>query len=522
MTALSRGEPQRAIEALRRAIDMRPQPGLNVVTYGTNIEPRYFPYLGLAEAYLALGQYQLARDALQESARWQREPAEERLRLQTRLDSALASQRAPAATGPPISPPAAAPPSTLAASAPPATTQIPVATPAAAGCSCHPSGCAAGEAARHGARRPCRGGRERIPPGASVAELSAAPMSGSLEVVSQPPGAVVYLDDEPLGSSDPRSGRLLKTGLRPGRHRVRVEIAGHEPTVGDIDMAAGGSVTFHAAPKPLAPAAGGPGPGWIGFGIVALALVGAASWMVLRRPADSVPLWTATPPVYRAGASADAPTPRVQANPGARLDAQGQEWFGEFRLRRFSAEVVWPRCTRPRAAPRFWRSSGRWAALLDDSDFLERFLREAEIGRTLNHPNIVRILGRGERRRRAVLHDGAARGPDAAGLRPQRGEPPTPRTAAAIVVQVAEALDFAHGKGVVHRDLKPSNIMLAARRRGQGHGLRHRPRPAVRGHHGHRRLPRAPRTTSPPRSSRAVARSRAATCTRWGWSSTSC
>ena len=35
------------------------------------------------------------------------------------------------------------------------------------------------------------------------------------------------------------------------------------------------------------------------------------------------------------------------------------------------------------------------ASLLDDPQFRERFLREAELGRALNHPNIVRILERG-------------------------------------------------------------------------------------------------------------------------------
>jgi hypothetical protein len=46
--ALARAEPERAVAALRRAVGMRPEPGRNLVTYGTNIEPRYFPYLGLA------------------------------------------------------------------------------------------------------------------------------------------------------------------------------------------------------------------------------------------------------------------------------------------------------------------------------------------------------------------------------------------------------------------------------------------------------------------------------------------
>ena len=50
--ALRSNQPQRAADLLQRAIQRRPQPGLNVPTYGTNSEPRYFPYLRLAEAYL--------------------------------------------------------------------------------------------------------------------------------------------------------------------------------------------------------------------------------------------------------------------------------------------------------------------------------------------------------------------------------------------------------------------------------------------------------------------------------------
>jgi serine/threonine-protein kinase len=98
------------------------------------------------------------------------------------------------------------------------------------------------------------------------------------------------------------------------------------------------------------------------------------------------------------------------------------------------------------------------SALLDDHDLLERFLREAAIGRTLNHPNIVRILEQGyvgrvpyftmELLGGETLQDVARRGPL------------PPRAAASLVVQIAEALDFAHGKGVVHRDLKPSNVMV--------------------------------------------------------------
>jgi serine/threonine protein kinase len=99
------------------------------------------------------------------------------------------------------------------------------------------------------------------------------------------------------------------------------------------------------------------------------------------------------------------------------------------------------------------------ASLLDDSQFRERFLREAEIGRTLNHPNIVRILERGDVGRVPYFTMELLPGETLQELIAREGAV-TPRRAVAIAVQVAEALDFAHSKGVVHRDLKPSNVML--------------------------------------------------------------
>src|SRR5262245_65650503 len=52
LMALARGEHAQAAEALRLAVALRAEPGRNILTYGTNVEPRYFPYLRLAEAYL--------------------------------------------------------------------------------------------------------------------------------------------------------------------------------------------------------------------------------------------------------------------------------------------------------------------------------------------------------------------------------------------------------------------------------------------------------------------------------------
>ena len=105
LAALQRGDHARAAEALERAARLHPEPGRNVLTYGTNVEPRYFPYLRLAEACLALGRLDAASQALEISASWgTREPAGERQVLMARLDAALAAERPPPPPTPPPTP----------------------------------------------------------------------------------------------------------------------------------------------------------------------------------------------------------------------------------------------------------------------------------------------------------------------------------------------------------------------------------------------------------------------------------
>ncbi len=100
----------------------------------------------------------------------------------------------------------------------------------------------------------------------------------------------------------------------------------------------------------------------------------------------------------------------------------------------------------------------------DDSEsreFRERFMREAQTAGILSHPNIVTIYDVGEDKEsgvsfiameyiegktiKALLVDLTQFAPD---------------QISDIIGQVAEALDYAHRKGIIHRDIKPANIMI--------------------------------------------------------------
>jgi hypothetical protein len=78
LKALAQDQPARAVGLLEYAVSQRPQPGRDVVTYGTNVERQYYPYLKLAEAYLRLHDLTGVRSARKRSETWGREPGEGR------------------------------------------------------------------------------------------------------------------------------------------------------------------------------------------------------------------------------------------------------------------------------------------------------------------------------------------------------------------------------------------------------------------------------------------------------------
>lgn len=96
-----------------------------------------------------------------------------------------------------------------------------------------------------------------------------------------------------------------------------------------------------------------------------------------------------------------------------------------------------------------------------DPILLRRFEREVRLCASLNHPNIVRILGQGRRGKDAFIVFELVPGETLTDLLARRGALPAIE-AVPIMAQVLEALDGAHTRGVVHRDLKPDNLMITS------------------------------------------------------------
>ena len=101
------------------------------------------------------------------------------------------------------------------------------------------------------------------------------------------------------------------------------------------------------------------------------------------------------------------------------------------------------------------------ADIVSDRDSRERFEREALICADLDHPAIVRVYEAKLNIKTPYIASAYYAGPDLGTWLAAREKPVPWRHAVAFMAKLADAVQYAHDRGVIHRDLKPSNILLA-------------------------------------------------------------
>lgn len=94
-----------------------------------------------------------------------------------------------------------------------------------------------------------------------------------------------------------------------------------------------------------------------------------------------------------------------------------------------------------------------------EQKIVERFLQEAKLGISLDHPNILRIHDAGEANGNYYISMECFEGDDVNKVIKKHG-PLVPPILIKLAVQMASGLGHAHQKGIIHRDVKPSNILV--------------------------------------------------------------
>jgi len=96
-----------------------------------------------------------------------------------------------------------------------------------------------------------------------------------------------------------------------------------------------------------------------------------------------------------------------------------------------------------------------------DEEFRDRFLAESKLAASLDHPCVVPIYEAGEADGQLFIAMRFVEGSDLKAL--LAGGPLTAERSVRLCAQVADALDFAHERGLVHRDVKPANVLIDGR-----------------------------------------------------------
>jgi non-specific serine/threonine protein kinase len=99
--------------------------------------------------------------------------------------------------------------------------------------------------------------------------------------------------------------------------------------------------------------------------------------------------------------------------------------------------------------------------MAQDSQLLERFQREARAASSLNHPNICTIHSIEQHERRHFIVMELLEGQTLA--QKMSRQPMDMNELVPLAIQIADALESAHAKGIVHRDIKPANLFLTGR-----------------------------------------------------------
>jgi len=338
--------------------------------------------------------------------------------------------------------------------------------------------------------RPPRREPGRRPPPSGASAAAPTPRSTPTPTATpRPAPATIDLGDLPADAVVTVDGKRYPKGTRrvtvaPGRHALKIEVRGGVALQTTVRLRSGEVLrpvipvdltvptatpppepTLHPSPSPVPTPApvrpshsnrlGAVGP----FVLVALAVVVVVVLLLRRRRTPESALETT--PTRRITPADEASVETPGSAGGVRRTAMAGRTFGNY--------VVEDRLGSGGMATTYLArraSDGTEVALkvphehcLDDESFRQRFLREGRLGSQLHHPNIVRILEAGEEDGTPFLAMELVRGTTLRELLRTAGGLPLAK-ALDLARQVAEALDYAHSKGVIHRDLKPENLMI--------------------------------------------------------------